>query len=106
MQLDAGAMGADRDRILAHLFEVGQTIVLTDNGLPTGFAVERAFGLGSVVSPIVAPSEQDAIALFNASTRPGFVRVDRPIGDELLGKHLKACELEGDEVSDVMVRSA
>ena len=106
MRLDARAMGADRERILAHLFEVGETAVLAEDGQPIGFAVERAFGLGSVVGPIVAPSELDAIALFNASARPGFVRVDRPIEDALLGEHLEACELAGGEVSDVMVLGA
>lgn len=106
MQLDASATGADRGRILAHLFEVGHTTVLAVDGQPTGFAVERAFGLGSVVGPIVAPSELDAIALFNACARPGFVRVDRPIEAELLGRHLEGCELEGEEVSDEMVLGA
>ena len=68
-----------------------------------GYAVERPFGLGSVVGPIVAASETDAIALFNASVRPGFVRVDRPMEAALFGQHLTNCGLAGDEVSDVMV---
>ena len=106
MQLDASATGADRGRILAHLFDVGRTTVLSDNGRPIGYAVERAFGLGSVVGPIVAPSEPDAIALFNASALPDFVRVDRPMEAELLGRHLEACELHGDEMSDLMVLGA
>lgn len=102
MKLDHSAMGADRGQVLRHLFEVGQTTVLSDKGQAVGFAVERTFGLGSVVGPIVASSELDAIALFNASARPGFVRVDRPMEAALLGQHLHDCGLEGDEVSDVM----
>lgn len=103
MTLDHSAMGADRGPILRHLFALGQTIVLSDSGQAVGFAVERRFGLGSVVGPIVAPSERDAIALFNASARPGFVRVDRPMEAALFGQHLGDCGLEGDEVSDVMM---
>ena len=102
MKLDHSAMGADRGPILSHLFATGRTIVLCDGGQAIGFAIERRFGLGSVVGPIVAPSEQDAIALFNASARPGFLRVDRPMEADRLGHHLNACGLEGDEVSDVM----
>jgi GNAT superfamily N-acetyltransferase len=103
MKLDHSAIGADRGPILRHLFEHGQTVILSDSGRAIGFAVARRFGLGLVVGPIVAPSERDAIALFKASARPGFVRVDRPMEATRLGQHLDACGLEGDEVSDVMV---
>ena len=106
MKLDHSAMGADRGAILRHLFEHGQTTILSDSGQAIGFAVSRRFGPGSVVGPIVAPSERDAIALFKASARPGFVRVDRPMEAARLGQHLDGCGLEGDEVSDVMVLGA
>ena len=102
-QLDHMAVGARRGDILAHLFQAGHTRVLSHQGEIVGYAVERPFGLGSVVGPIVAASETDAIALFNASVRPGFVRVDRPMEAALFGQHLTNCGLAGDEVSDVMV---
>lgn len=102
-QLDHLAVGAARGDILTHLFQAGTARVLRGQGEIVGYAVERPFGLGTVVGPIVAPSEADAIALFKASARPGFVRVDRPMQAALFGQHLTDCGLAGDEVSDVMV---
>jgi Acetyltransferase (GNAT) domain len=37
-----------------------------ENGTVVGYAIERAFGHGSVVGPVVAATEPDAIAFFNA----------------------------------------
>jgi hypothetical protein len=64
----------------------------------------RAFGRGSVVGPVVATTEPDAIALFNATARPGFMRVDRPSDAADFGRHLTACGLALDSESPAMVR--
>jgi hypothetical protein len=69
-----------------------------------GYAVERAFGRGSVVGPVVAAAEPDAIALFNAAARPGFVRIDRPLDAPSFGRHLTACGLMPDSESPAMLR--
>lgn len=101
-EIDANALGADRREILAHLHDAGRTSVLVEAGRLTGYAVQRPFGFGTVVGPIVANSEEDAIALFDASAAPGFVRVDRPSEALLLGRHLEKAGLMGDESSGVM----
>lgn len=103
VELDAGAMGADRTALLKRLFETGRTLVISHEGQATGYAVEHTFGLGAVVGPIVAASEPDAVALFSAIAPPGFVRVDRPMSAVLLGRHLIQCGLPGDVASDVML---
>lgn len=102
-RVDAEATGLDRARVLQHLMGLGRTAVLTEGGAVVGYAVERAFGRGSVIGPIVAPSEDDAIALFDALAAPGFVRVDRSAGAAALGRHLESCGLALDSESAAMV---
>lgn len=103
LRVDADATGLDRTGVLRHLISVGHTAVLTDGEAVTGYAVERAFGRGSVIGPIVAPTEHDAIALFDALAAPGFVRVDRAVSATALGRHLDACGLALDSESAAMV---
>lgn len=103
VRLDAGAFGVERRAALDHLLAVGRAAVIVENGAVTGYAIERAFGRGSVVGPIVAASEDDAAALFDAVVRPGFVRVDRPSQAPHLGRHLAACGLALDSESPVML---
>jgi hypothetical protein len=69
-----------------------------------GYAIERAFGRGSVVGPVIAATEPDAIALFNAAARPGFVRVDRASEAANFGRHLTACGLTADGEFPAMLR--
>jgi GNAT superfamily N-acetyltransferase len=104
LRLDRTAFGVPRPSIIEHLLAVGRAFVLVENGRVTGYAIERAFGRGSVVGPVVAASEPDAIALFNAAACPGFVRVDRPSEAEAFGRHLTACGLALDSESPVMLR--
>lgn len=102
--LDTAAFGIPRPAVMDHLMTVGRAFVLVASGRVAGYAVERAFGRGSVVGPVVAATELDAIALFNAATRPGFVRVDRPSEAANFGRHLTACGLEPDSESPAMLR--
>jgi hypothetical protein len=53
---------------------------------------------------VVAATEPDAIALFNAAARPGFVRVDRPSDAADFGRHLTTCGLALDSESPAMLR--
>src|SRR4051812_43385693 len=104
LRLDAAAFGVPRPAILDHLLAVGRAFVLVEDGGITGYAVERAFGHGSVVGPVVAATEPDAIALFDAAARPGFVRVDRPSDAADFGRHLTTCGLALDSESPAMLR--
>jgi GNAT superfamily N-acetyltransferase len=104
LSLDAAAFGVPRPAVLEHLMAVGRTFALVENGRVTGYAIERAFGHGSVVGPVVAATEPDAIALFNAAARPGFLRVDRLSEATNFGRHLTACGLAPDSELPVMLR--
>jgi len=103
LRVDAEATGLDRARLLRHLTGIGRTALLTGGDAVVGYAVERAFGRGSVIGPIVAPAESDAIALFDALAAPGFVRADRAASATALGRHLEARGLALDSESAVMV---
>jgi GNAT superfamily N-acetyltransferase len=102
--LDAAAFGVPRPAILDHLLAVGRAFVLVEHARVAGYAIERAFGRGSVIGPVVAATEPDAIALFNAAAHPGFVRVDRPLDAASFGRHLTACGLALDSKSPAMLR--
>jgi GNAT superfamily N-acetyltransferase len=103
--LDAGAFGVDRTDALGALMDVGRTVVLTDGRRVTGYAVTRRFGHGSVIGPIVAAREDQAIALFKALAQPGFIRVDCPTDASDLSRHLTACGLTAIGAdSPIMVR--
>ena len=58
--LDAAVFGIPRPAVLEHLLAVGRAFVLVENGRVVGYAIERAFGRGSVVGPVVAATEPDA----------------------------------------------
>jgi sarcosine oxidase len=102
--LDAAAFGVPRPAVLDHLLAIGHAFVLVENGTVVGYAIERAFGLGSVVGPVVATTEPDAIALSNAAARAGFLRVDRASKAANFGRHLTACGLTPASESPAMLR--
>jgi GNAT superfamily N-acetyltransferase len=77
--LDTTAIGAARPAVLERLFEVSTGTVIDEGGRLRGFALSRPFGRGHVVGPIVAETEEDAIALVVPHLAPlqgQFVRVD------------------------------
>jgi Acetyltransferase (GNAT) domain len=102
--LDAAAFGARRPAVLDHLLAAGRAFVLVENGTVVGYAIGRAFGHESVVGPVVAANEPDAIALFNTAARPGFLRVDRPLEAANFGRHLTTCGLTPDGEYPAMLR--
>lgn len=107
LALDSAASGADRVDLLRAMTDIGRTIVRVEKDRITGYAIERTFGRGSAVGPIVAESEDDAIRLFRAAARPGFTRVDCPSDASDLAAHLQTAGLvavEGE--SPVMVRGS
>lgn len=105
LALDTAAFGAERVPTLRALTAVGRAVVIEGGSGVTGYAIERAFGRGSVVGPIVAGDETDAIRLFRALARPGFVRVDIPVTGTAVARHLEAMGLAAAGAdSPVMVR--
>jgi len=103
-EFDAAAFGAFRGDMLRDFARDGTTVALTEDGRITGYAMSRAFGRGTVIGPLAATSEQDALALFRAVARPGFVRVDCPADASLLIGHLEAAGLADVGASPVMMR--
>ncbi|MDX1433229.1 MAG: GNAT family N-acetyltransferase [Gammaproteobacteria bacterium] len=76
--LDAEAFGAPRAGLIGRLLEDGRAVVSLADGAPSGYAVARPFGLGEVVGPVIASSDEEAIALYKAIAARGFTRVDCP----------------------------
>ncbi|MDT1060853.1 GNAT family N-acetyltransferase [Paracoccus sp. CPCC 101403] len=79
LELDTNAMGVARPEVMWAILGVSEGMVIEREGRITGFALMRHFGRGRVIGPIVAESEQDAIALcgpFVAAHQGDFLRVD------------------------------
>ncbi|GGH62031.1 N-acetyltransferase [Frigidibacter albus] len=77
--LDTAAMGAARPALIDRLLQLSTGTVLERDGRVTGFALCRKFGRGHVVGPVVAETEEDAIALVapHAEALSGqFLRMD------------------------------
>lgn len=102
--LDALAFGARRNHTLENLAAESEVSVLVEDGKPIGYAMARPFGRGTVIGPIVATNESDAIALFNALAQPGFVRVDCPADAETFIGHMTGSGLSDVGASPVMAR--
>jgi predicted N-acetyltransferase YhbS len=102
--IDAAAFGALRGDMLRDLAKTGSVAVLTENGQISGYAMARAFGRGTVIGPLVAATEDDALALFRTLARPGFVRIDCPADASTLIEYLQTAGLEDVGASPVMVR--
>ena len=78
-RLDAAAFGADRSRLIGRLLAEGETWLIERADRPAGFAILRAFGHGMLIGPVLAPGEEEAIALVAAAVRaapPGVLRID------------------------------
>ena len=79
--LDREASGMDRRELMAALLEAGTAVVLDADGVATGFAVLRRFGIGQVIGPVVARDAAGARALIGhfLAANPGqFMRIDVP----------------------------
>ena len=64
--LDRRAYGANRSALLARLLDVSRGVALLRQGRIRAFALCRRFGRGHVVGPVVAETDDDAVAV----TRP------------------------------------
>ena len=77
--LDLAGFGADRRAILRAITPECEGLILERNGAPIAFALDREFGRGRVIGPVVASDEAAAIAVIAplvARHAGGFVRVD------------------------------
>lgn len=94
--LDANAYGADRTVLLSSLMAVSKITVLVRSGRIEAFAFCRPFGRGSVVGPVVAFDDADAIAVTNphvADHLGEFLRLDTRQQTGVFAQYLIACGL-------------
>ena len=76
---DRRGFGSDRSHVIEHLAPLSETTVLEENGKINGYALCRRFGRGHVIGPVVAASEEDAVALIRpliAAHEGNFLRMD------------------------------
>jgi hypothetical protein len=94
--LDAAALTAERRAVLDALLAVSCGTVVERDGEVAGFALCRRFGRGHVVGPVVAASEEDALALVapHVAAHAGrFLRLDTREKEGPLRAYLEACGL-------------
>lgn len=106
-ELDADAYGADRSRVIAALMKLATGTVIERDGRPAGFALCRRFGRGHVVGPIVADSDEAAIALVrpHVLAHDGqFLRVDTAQEQGRFGGFLEDCGMTVFDTVTTMVR--
>lgn len=78
-RLDLEASGLLRGPALSALLARGECVILERNGDPIGFSIQRAFGRGLVIGPVVAADGADARTLVThwLHGRQGqFMRID------------------------------
>jgi predicted N-acetyltransferase YhbS len=102
--LDHAAFGAPRAALIARLTADGEIRVLERGGKLRGFVARRSFGRGETIGPLVAETEDDAIALAGAVLRPGFQRIDIPAEATALAAWLTRAGLAAVDAVTVMIR--
>lgn len=81
LRLDRAAIGHDRSAVLETLLPASQGYVLVRNEEIVAFALCRPFGRGHVIGPVVAATEDDAIAVSCQHVEAyagSFLRADTP----------------------------
>jgi GNAT superfamily N-acetyltransferase len=105
--LDAGAVGAPRDALIAEVARIATGGVVAEReGRLAGFALQRSSGRGTSLGPLVAEDESLAIALAAhlASRHTGFLRLDVPATATTLAAWLDASGLQAVDRVTVMTR--
>ncbi|MBB5576112.1 MULTISPECIES: GNAT family N-acetyltransferase [Rhizobium] len=77
--LDLVAYGADRMPVLTRLLNVSKGLALIRDGRTVAFSLCRRFGRGHVIGPVVATSDEEAIAVVRphvADHVGSFLRID------------------------------
>jgi GNAT superfamily N-acetyltransferase len=107
--LDAASFGADRTALIVRLLAAGEAWIVEQGAGPAGFTVLREFGRGQIIGPVVAPNEDDAVALVAAAAgaaRPGVLRIDIPAHAQRLGEWLIEAGLPPISTVTTMLRGA
>jgi GNAT superfamily N-acetyltransferase len=107
--LDAASFGADRTALIARLLAAGEAWVVDRGHGPVGFTMLREFGRGQIIGPVVAPNEDDAVALVAAAAKaaqPGVLRIDIPAHAQRLGDWLIQAGLPPISTVTTMLRGA
>ena len=107
--LDAAVFGADRRELIGSLLANGDAWLIDRAGQPAGFVVLRAFGRGMIIGPVIAASEDEAIALVAAAAKaapPGVLRADIPASAERLAAWLTTAGLPVIDTVTVMLRGS
>jgi GNAT superfamily N-acetyltransferase len=81
LKLDRSAVGHDRSAVFRRLLPESKGYVLVRNETVVAFALSRRFGRGRVIGPVVAATQDDAIAvsLPHVEAHAGsFLRADTP----------------------------
>ena len=102
--LDTRVTGLDRASMIAQMFGVGNTMARKHKNKISGYAINRPFGAGNVIGPLIAETEDDAKTLFMAAAKPGMLRVDRLMERASLGQFFEIKNLIGHEITHSMVR--
>lgn len=106
-EMDAGAFGADRAKVLDALMGGSTGLIALRAGLPCGFALMRRFGKGHVIGPLVAESE--ALAMLIAATlmrqaQGSYMRIDTPASGQTLRRFLTVSGMtEFDTVTEMRI---
>lgn len=107
--LDEAAFGAARPRLMAHLAGTAEIRGLRRDGRLVGYGMRRAFGRGTVIGPLVAGSEEDAVTLASAllgGLDGRFVRVDTRQAPGPLRSYLEAAGLKLFDTTKTLTRGA
>jgi predicted N-acetyltransferase YhbS len=102
--LDAAAFGTPRTALIQTLMP--EIRVIERAGTLRGFAAIRTFGHGEAIGPVVAETEDDAIAMVVALLRPGFQRIDIPAEATSLAAWLAQTGMPAVDEVTVMTRGA
>ena len=106
-RLDRLATGLDRDALIDALMARSQGVTLIREGRLQGFAFMRPFARGSVIGPVIAASEEDAIRLLRplvTSQEGRFLRIDVGHAEGRLPDFLEQCGLAVTEIVTRMSR--
>lgn len=103
--LDTGAFGSNRGKVLAVLAEDAAICALRRGGGIVGYSMCREFGRGHVVGPVIAQNDQDAIhltAVHLKNLTGRFVRVDTREKEGIFAEFLQQSGLEVAETVTTM----
>jgi GNAT superfamily N-acetyltransferase len=96
LALDRRATGIDREPLLTSLIARSQGTVLTQDGRLEAYALQRRFGRGMLVGPVVAGCSDDAVAVVQplfAALAGSVVRLDTGDSEGEFSRYLSRCGL-------------